>query len=383
MHSGFSPTVRLRLEYRDDASAVGEKRPCACLDDAYAPPPPLLRASCVKERPPASDSAHEQLVMLRGSHVQPDPPLDEVSVDERGRMVDFMVELADELGLRHSAALAVSYYDRFCAVGLHAAAWRHGEPRDDTEIVAKACVLVASKFYEQPANRLSALDGICHWLQVPHQRAALKEAELMVLGALDWRLHVATPDTFLELLRATLGVVDEPPGPGLRAEHWTHMSLFEGKTLVFTPVVVAAAAMLCAWHRRSDHEAERVHTERLAALCGAGIGELFRCKSILLAFQAADAMWDKPAPGAARAVSPDVVYATDFFPRRGAGSHVHMDVVHAVHTFSPVTAPPVDEESSTTPFSTFSPSCLLSPFALRLSSPDSSPELVLHLSLDD
>jgi len=106
----------------------------------------------------------------------------------------------------------------------------------------------------------------------------LKTAELRVLKELGWDLHAITPHVVLEQL---LVIVDASSACQKRAEFLVDMSFYEHKILEYSPVAVAAAALLLSWNHVGDTLSESKHTEIIAKLCDVDLSVLFRCKHIL------------------------------------------------------------------------------------------------------
>jgi len=286
---------------------------------------------------PLPTTALRELEHMRDSHQQPafpllEDPTQKVTI-EREALVEFMAELCEEFGLQtQTAGLAVTYFDRHSA---NRAAKGLRTPRD-AELTAKSCVLLASKFLE---SKVPAISDLCTVSERVHTREDLKLAEMDVLGMINWELHVATPHAFLEQLRAILHVTDEPGSPFvMRAEFMVDMSYYEYKILAFSPVVVAASAMMCSWHQLGDTEAEANNTARLAALCHTELAELFLCKATLLdhfncVFTRQTSLDQKESEP--RAESPDAVDVVDL-DKAAAATAPLKPAGQSGYTFSPV-----------------------------------------------
>eukprot|EP00967_Tisochrysis_lutea_P067439 scaffold88061_cov36-Tisochrysis_lutea.AAC.2 len=136
------------------------------------------------------------------------------------------------------------------------------------ELAATACIFIAAKFLE---TRVPALDELCGLSSTARTRRTLKTAELRVLKELGWDLHAITPHVVLEQL---LVIVDASSACQKRAEFLVDMSFYEHKILEYSPVAVAAAALLLSWNHVGDTLSESKHTEIIAKLCDV---DLVRC----------------------------------------------------------------------------------------------------------
>ena len=151
----------------------------------------------------------------------------------REKAIEFMAEICDDLDFKDTTmALAASYYDLFMSCPFRAAC--------KDEMAGVVCVLLAAKFDDLKRPSIAALLG---WLDEDVTSSDVAQAELGVLTALGWELHVTTPYTFLEQLE---DVVEMCPGVKGRAGFLVAMSYFEHKILAFSPATVAVSALVCA-----------------------------------------------------------------------------------------------------------------------------------------
>ena len=187
---------------------------------------------------------------------------------EREAASDVILRVRDTLGLRCSTTFcAISYYDRLpCELRGKAA--------------AAACAMVASKFngvdeaccpgaYERALNN-----------EVTHEE--LRAAELALLAALEWRLHVVSPHAFLEQLafafKASVAVQ-------VYAAELITKSMTDPKLPSFEPAVVAASAMLCAWMQLEKPSLGAQLGRALGfSSCHVSVQDLNNCMPVLAAY---------------------------------------------------------------------------------------------------
>ncbi|TVU23277.1 hypothetical protein EJB05_25632, partial [Eragrostis curvula] len=141
------------------------------------------------------------------------------------------------LGLTATTAFnAVNYLDRFLSINCHLR-WETWM----VELVSVACLSIASKLDEVNVPSL-------HHLQMEEvmshsfRPATIRDMELTLLKALQWRIACVTPFSFLQLLLPPCGT------PAVAASRCTRLlihSLSESSLLRFEPSVVATSALRC------------------------------------------------------------------------------------------------------------------------------------------
>jgi hypothetical protein len=187
------------------------------------------------------------------------------------RIVEFIALICDEYTLQSkTVGVAVHYFDRAMA----------RVPASDylSELDALACLLLASKFLE---TRVPALGELRSIGDREYTREEFKEAELRVLHNLDWRLHATTPHAFLEQM-VTAFDVNSPCR--VRSTFFIDMSYYDAAILEYTPIVVAAGALLFSWEQLGHSDQSVAHGPALVALCGVNEATLSRCKDTLIAY---------------------------------------------------------------------------------------------------
>ncbi len=198
-------------------------------------------------------------------------PFDErLDSERRECMVEFMEGFCHGLKLRNvTHGLAVAYYDRVMR-GTSCSSLRE-------ELVAMACVLIAAKF--DSTRRPSIQEIIDEDIEGVFAVSDVKEAELGVLTALDWRLHDVTPHSFLCELQTIAGM---GLSLRLRADSFAERSTYESQVLQFSPAVVAVASVLCG--RRQLFPKEPLTLDhKLCVTCGVSISDVERCVDMLQA----------------------------------------------------------------------------------------------------
>lgn len=166
-------------------------------------------------------------------------------------------QVCEDFGhLAQTAGLAVTYFDRYCSkTQLDSPAFI------GFELAAIICILIAAKFLE---TRVPAIDELCTLSAKPRTRTTLKAAEMHVLNELGWDLHVTTPHIVLDQL---LIIAAASPLCKKRADLLIDMSYHLYKILDYSPLTVAAAALLLSWNQYGDTQSEAKYTELLAQRC--------------------------------------------------------------------------------------------------------------------
>mmetsp|Transcript_10719 Transcript_10719/g.34437 ORF Transcript_10719/g.34437 Transcript_10719/m.34437 type:complete len:286 (-) Transcript_10719:714-1571(-) len=225
--------------------------------------------------PGARPQACAMVEQIRACQTQPDPYLRTLHYKlppaEREKVVEFIAQVCEDFGhLAQTAGLAVTYFDRYCSrTQLDSPAFI------GFELAAIICILIAAKFLE---TRMPAIDELCTLSAKPRTRTTLKAAEMHVLNELGWDLHVTTPHIVLEQLFI---IAAASPLCKKRAELLIDMSYHLYKILDYSPLTVAAAALLLSWNQYGDTQSEAKYTELLAQRCAPDLSVLFQCKHVL------------------------------------------------------------------------------------------------------
>ncbi|RLM58163.1 putative cyclin-D7-1 [Panicum miliaceum] len=159
----------------------------------------------------------------------------------RSRGVHYIIYVINKLGLAASTAFnAVNYLDRFLSINCHLQRWDESWM---VELVSVACLSVACKLDEVNIPSL-------HHLQMEEvlghsfRSATVRDMELTLLKALQWRLACVTPYSFLHYL-----IIPPSSSPAASARRCTRLllrSLAEPSLLLrFDPSVIAASAIRC------------------------------------------------------------------------------------------------------------------------------------------
>lgn len=137
--------------------------------------------------------------------------------------------------------LAINYLDRFLCT----------RPIEDGKpwifkLVAVSCVSLALKINKTEAY----VANIQHDGKSIFDKETIGRMELLILGALKWRMRPITPFSFTNFFASFFEVQDPPLRQALtaRAIDIIFKSQCEIKILEFRPSVVAASAVLCAAH---------------------------------------------------------------------------------------------------------------------------------------
>uniref|UniRef100_A0ACD6A361 Uncharacterized protein n=1 Tax=Avena sativa TaxID=4498 RepID=A0ACD6A361_AVESA len=226
------------------------------VDDSTPPPPPPPPRAAISPSPGGSEGDngdhHEQqaddLNHLMTEHkarercYAPDRSTgylhrllqDHLGVSSaRSNAVRYIIYAFGQLGLAAATAFnAVNYVDRFLSIhcNLSWELWM-------AELVSVACLSVACKLDEV---RIPSLHGLQMEEVMSHsfQASAIRDVELALLKALQWRLACVTPQSYIDLLPTAAATTAAASRLLLR-------SLSEPSFLRFDASVVAAAALRC------------------------------------------------------------------------------------------------------------------------------------------
>jgi len=225
-------------------------------------------SSCTLER------AHKTLVQQLLN--QPQPNLHLAALYKSGKLcprkrilvVEFLAEVCEDLRMHVSTAgLAVAIFDRFSARVA-------GFPREPL-LFAAAAIALASKFLEPTSPSFYDLGEL-----VGRSTQQIQDAELHVINAIGWDLHVATPhavaDNIFILVRASAAC-------RLRTEALINLSYYEHRLLEHSAMAVACAALMLSWVQLSDLDSEANYAQLLCSVAGVGADELWRCRETLRA----------------------------------------------------------------------------------------------------
>jgi hypothetical protein len=107
-------------------------------------------------------------------------------------------QLADDFGLQvQTGGIACNYFDRY----IHIALRKGPISKRQMQMIASTCLLIAAKFFDRKLPPLSEL-AIVHNHAVSVEQ--FMHQEMVILEALEWKLHVILPHALIEPLRACL-----------------------------------------------------------------------------------------------------------------------------------------------------------------------------------
>ncbi|KAI8475366.1 MAG: cyclin-like protein [Monoraphidium minutum] len=174
----------------------------------------------------------------------PPPPGGAVTPQMRSVVASWLSEVAGEFKLQQETLfLGVRLLDSFQAAS------PAGVPRNVLQLVAVACMMVASK---QDEVSHPSVDDFTEIAADAFKREDLLRMERLLLDALEWRVQQPTAYTFLHILtqaRAVLSGRLTRRGVALSA-YLAELSLLDYALLPRPPSLVAAAALAAgaAWH---------------------------------------------------------------------------------------------------------------------------------------
>jgi len=257
-------------------------------------------------------------------------PLGEtLTVKQRMRVVGFIADLVDDLGLRKpTALLAINYFDRWFSkvcVDKHAKkdridrSWNlhvtvvtrmlstrmdsaycashvmsliskpvptEDEVRRRTtnmwrtlQLASSACLLMAAKFEDVKMIPLSELVDVCECCSTSNPELA--DLELNILDVLDWQLNAKTPYNYVYDLAGFCEVtlLDDFKDT---VEYYIDNSPYCYDLLKFHPAVVASACLLKAWQDEPiDQITFKGYLRILAHACAAPCDQLRHAQEIL------------------------------------------------------------------------------------------------------
>lgn len=184
--------------------------------------------------------------------------------DETGRL-NFIIDVAEQdHGMSAQTWFtAMMLFDRYVATVPEPASKMN---LHETELLMLTCIFIGAKFHEttlpSTRNLLKSFHGFCEY--------KLHKKEMEVLGALDWRVHVASPWEHLGRIHEALTKLncsfDWKPATGMLKIAFSNCIVhrWPSKTLA------CAVAFATLW--RSSHELICLPTARLDAILRAGRG---------------------------------------------------------------------------------------------------------------
>ncbi|GBF92345.1 G2 mitotic-specific cyclin-A [Raphidocelis subcapitata] len=189
-----------------------------------------------------------------------------VTPQMRSIVASWLSEVASEFRMQQETLfLAVALLDRFQALS------PAGVPRNVLQLVAVACMMVASK---QDEVSHPTIEDFTEIAADAFRREDLLRMERLLLDQLDWRVALPTAYGFLHLLTQAFAGRLAPRAIALAA-YLCELSLLDYGTLAHPPSAVAAAALAvgAAWH--GGGAAGRVgaaDVERLTGYTAADLG---------------------------------------------------------------------------------------------------------------
>ncbi|KAK3120762.1 hypothetical protein QOZ80_9AG0693330 [Eleusine coracana subsp. coracana] len=159
-----------------------------------------------------------------------------------------------QLGLAASTAFnAVNYLDRFLAINYHIQKWETWM----IELVSLACLSIACKLDEVNVPSLHQLQ-MEEVMSHSFRPATIRDMELTLLKALQWRIACVTPFSFLQLLLPLITCT-----AASRCTRLLICSLSETSLLRFDPSVIASSAIRCVIpqnHHQAAHVSSNINS---------------------------------------------------------------------------------------------------------------------------
>ncbi|CAM8885596.1 unnamed protein product [Rhodiola kirilowii] len=159
----------------------------------------------------------------------------DVTINMRGVLVDWLVEVSDEYRLLSDTLyLAVSYLDRYLSV--------NPVNRQKLQLLGVSCMLIAGKYEEiSPPS----VDEFCYITDHTYKKNEIVKMEASVLKALNFEMGNPTAKTFLR--RFTRIAQEKLKTPNLQLEfmgyYLADLSLLDYSCVKFPPSLVAAAVI--------------------------------------------------------------------------------------------------------------------------------------------
>ena len=109
-----------------------------------------------------------------------------------------LAQLAEDFGLQvQTGGIACNYFDRYIPIAL-----RKGPmSKRQMQMIASTCMLISAKFFDRKLPPISELVILHNHTVTPEQ---FMHQEMVILEALEWKLHVILPHALIEPLRACL-----------------------------------------------------------------------------------------------------------------------------------------------------------------------------------
>uniref|UniRef100_A0A7N0UAJ0 Cyclin A n=1 Tax=Kalanchoe fedtschenkoi TaxID=63787 RepID=A0A7N0UAJ0_KALFE len=162
----------------------------------------------------------------------------DVTINMRGVLVDWLVEVSDEYKLLSDTLyLAVSFIDRYLSL--------NAVTRQKLQLLGVSSMLIASKYEEiSPPN----IEDFCYITDNTYKKDEVVKMEAAVLKALNFELGNPTAKTFLR--RFTRVAQEKFKTPNLQLEflgcYLADLSLLDYSCVRFMPSLVAAAVVFLA-----------------------------------------------------------------------------------------------------------------------------------------
>ena len=109
-----------------------------------------------------------------------------------------LAQLAEDFGLQvQTGGIACNYFDRY----IHIALRKGPISKRQMQMIASTCLLISAKFFDRKLPPLSEL-AIVHNHAVSVEQ--FMHQEMVILEALEWKLHVILPHALIEPLQVCL-----------------------------------------------------------------------------------------------------------------------------------------------------------------------------------
>lgn len=109
-----------------------------------------------------------------------------------------LAQLAEDFGLQvQTGGIACNYFDRYIPIAL-----RKGPiSKRQMQMIASTCMLISAKFFDRKLPPISELVILHNHTVTPEQ---FMHQEMVILEALEWKLHVILPHALIEPLKTCL-----------------------------------------------------------------------------------------------------------------------------------------------------------------------------------
>ncbi|XP_048436146.1 cyclin-D5-1-like [Pyrus x bretschneideri] len=191
-------------------------------------------------------------------------------LDARLESITWVLQRRTGLGFHpRTAYLCMTYFDRFISLRLIPVAM--------VRLLSVACLSLAAKMKEQNIPSLSQYE-----VENPHffERKLIQKMELMVLGALEWKMSMITPFSFIDYFVSKL-CQESPSDVKLKIVDLLLSIITEINLMHQRPSAVAAAATLMALDQKLTIEALELKINTIPELKLLEIEAVFSCYNIL------------------------------------------------------------------------------------------------------